>query len=147
MFGFMGKILRVNLTEHEITEEPLPEKDAEMFLGGSGLASKYLFDNLEKGADPLGPENKLIIMTGPLTGTISPSSGRFSAVAKSPLTGLWGSSNSGGRWGRDLKRSGYDGIIVDGMAKKPVYLVINDGVAELKEAAVSGGRILRKRRG
>lgn len=140
MFGFMGKILRVKLTDHKITEEPLPEKDAEMFLGGNGLASKYLFDNLEKGADPLGPENKLVIMTGPLTGTISPSSGRFSAVAKSPLTGLWGSSNSGGRWGRDLKRSGYDGIIVEGMAKKPVYLIINDGVAELKEATSIWGQ-------
>jgi len=134
MFGFMGKILRINLTTSEIVEEPISEKDAEMFLGGNGLATKYLFDELDKGVDPLGPDNKLIIMTGPLTGTLSPSSGRFSAVAKSPLTDLWGSSNSGGKWGRDLKRSGFDGIIVEGMANKPVYLVIDDGKAVLKDA-------------
>ena len=134
MFGFMGKILRVNLTSGNVSEEPVPEKDAEMFLGGSGLATKYLFDELNKGVDPLGPDNKLIIMTGPLTGTISPSSGRFSAVAKSPLTNFWGEANSGGRWGRDLKRSGFDGIIIEGVAERPVYLVIDDGKAELRDA-------------
>jgi len=110
MFGFMGKILRINLTTGEIVEEPISKKDAEMFLGGNGLATKYLFDELDKGVDPLGPDNKLIIMTGPLTGTLSTSSGRFSAVAKSPLTDLWGASNSGGKWGQDLKRSGFDGL-------------------------------------
>jgi len=134
MFGFMGKILRVNLTKGEISAESLREKDARMFLGGTGLAAKYMFDELKKGVDPLGEDNKLIYMTGPLTGTISPSSGRFSAVAKSPLTGLWGAANSGGRWGRDLKRSGFDGIIIEGKAAKPVYLVIDGGKAELREA-------------
>jgi aldehyde:ferredoxin oxidoreductase len=134
MFGFMGKILRVNLTSGEISEESLPEQEARMFLGGSGLATKYLFDELKPGIDPLGPENKLIYMTGPLTGTISPSSGRFSAVTKSPQTGFWGSANSGGRWGLDLKRSGFDGVIIEGAATKPVFLVIDDGKAELREA-------------
>lgn len=134
MFGFMGKILRVNLTDSEISEEPLSEKDTRLFLGGSGLATKYLFDELEKGVDPLGPENKIVYMTGPLTGTISPASGRFSAVTKSPLTGFWGEANSGGQWGRDLKRAGFDGIIIEGMAPKPVYLVIDDGKAELRDA-------------
>lgn len=134
MFGFMGKILRVNLTNGRITEEPLPERETRMFLGGSGLATKYLIEELAPGVDPLGPENKLIYMTGPLTGTASPSSGRFSAVAKSPLTGLWGQSNSGGRWGPDLKRSGFDGIIIEGQAPQPVYLVIDNGKAVLKEA-------------
>lgn len=140
MFGFMGRVLRVNLTSDEISEEPTPEKDARMFLGGSGLATKYLFDELEKGVDPLGPENKIIYMTGPLTGTISPSSGRFSAVTKSPLTGFWGEANSGGQWGRDLKRSGFDGIIVEGKREKPVYLVIDDGKAELKDGEEIWGR-------
>jgi aldehyde:ferredoxin oxidoreductase len=134
MSAFMGKILRVNLSKGRISEEPLPEKDARMFLGGSGLATKYLFDELKPGLDPLGPENKLIFMTGPLTGTVSPSSGRFSAVAKSPLTGFWGSANSGGRWGLDLKKSGFDGIIFEGRASEPVYLVIDDGQAELQDA-------------
>jgi aldehyde:ferredoxin oxidoreductase len=134
MFGFMGRILRVNLTNGEISEEPVPKKDARMFLGGSGLATKYLFDELEKGVDPLGPANKIVYMTGPLTGTVSPSSGRFSAVTKSPLTGFWGEANSGGRWGRDLKAAGFDGIIIEGVAPKPVYLVIDDGKAELRDA-------------
>ncbi len=131
MSGFMGKILRVNLTDAKISEEPIDEKDARVFLGGSGLATKYLLDETKKGVDPLGPENKLIYMTGPLTGTISPSSGRFSAVAKSPLTGLWGSSNSGGRFGLDLKKSGFDGIIMEGASPTPMVLIINNGEAEL----------------
>ena len=96
MYGFMGQILRVDLSTGNMTVEPLPEKEARLFLGGSGLATWYLFKEVPPGVDPLGPENKLIYMTGPLTGTLSPSSGRFSAVAKSPLTGLWGSANSGG---------------------------------------------------
>ena len=134
MSGFMGKILRVDLTNATLADEPIPENEVRRFLGGNGLATWYLFNELDKGADPLGPENKIIYMTGPLTGTMSPSSGRFSAVTKSPLTGLWGSSNSGGRWGLDLKRSGYDGIIIEGVAEKPVYLVIDDGKPELNDA-------------
>ena len=130
----MGIILRVNLSTGKITKEPVDENNARMFLGGNGLATKYLFDEVKKGVDPLGPDNKLIFMTGPLTGTISPSSGRFSAVTKSPLTGLWGSSNSGGRWGLDLKKSGYDGIIIEGTADRPVYLVIEEGKAEIRDA-------------
>lgn len=143
MFAFMGKILRVNLSKGEISEEPLSEENARMFLGGSGLATKYLFDELKPGVDPLGPENKLIFMTGPLTGTISPSSGRFSAVAKSPLTGFWGSANSGGRWGLDLKRSGFDGLILEGSSAEPTYLVIDEGKAELKDAKSLWGQGVR----
>ncbi|NOR82532.1 MAG: aldehyde ferredoxin oxidoreductase [Ardenticatenales bacterium] len=134
MFGFMGRILRVDLTNARVSEEPLSERYTRMFLGGSGLATKYLFDELEKGVDPLGPDNKIIYMTGPLTGTISPSSGRFSAVTKSPLTGLWGEANSGGQWGCDLKRAGFDGIIIEGVAPRPVYLVVDHGKAELRDA-------------
>ena len=144
MSGFMGKILRVNLTSGEISEEPLPEEKARKFLGGNGLATKYLFDELQPGVDPLGPENKLIYMTGPLTGTISPSSGRFSAVTKSPQTGFWGSSNSGGRWGLDIKKSGFDGIIIEGAAANPVLLVIDDGKAELKSAKDLWGKSVKE---
>jgi aldehyde:ferredoxin oxidoreductase len=140
MFGFMGKILRVNLTSGKLSEEPLHEDWARMFLGGSGLATRYLFNELRAGVDPLGPENKLIFMTGPLTGTLSPGSGRFSAVAKSPLTGFWGSANSGGRWAVDLKKSGFDGVIVEGTANDPIFLLIDDGRAELKSAVDLWGR-------
>ena len=99
MFGYMGQILRVNLTNGNTSKESLKEDDCKMFLGGSGLATKYLFDEVPKGTDPLGPDNKLIFMTGPLTGTESPSAGRYCVVAKSPLTGFWGEANAGGTWG------------------------------------------------
>ncbi|GAF93168.1 unnamed protein product, partial [marine sediment metagenome] len=114
MYGYMGQILRVNLSTGELKEEIPDEQDLRMYLGGAGLATKYLLDEVPKGIDPLGTENKLIFMTGPMTGTMSPSTGRFSVVAKSPLTGFWGQANSGGFWGVHLKRSGYDGIIFEG---------------------------------
>ncbi len=144
MFGFMGKILRANLSTGKISEEPLSEVTARRFLGGSGLATKYLYDEMEPGTDPLGSENKLILMTGPLTGTMSPSSGRFSAVSKSPLTGFWGSANSGGRWGVDLKRSGFDGIILEGRSEEPVYLMIDDGKAELRDGKPLWGKSVQE---
>ena len=134
MFGYMGKILRINLSSGKITEEFPDENTLKMFLGGAGLATKYLFDEVKKGIDPLGPENKLIFMTGPLTGTPSPSTGRYSVVAKSPLTGGWGQANSAGFWGRDFKRSGFDGVIFEGISPKPVYLVTVEGKAELRDA-------------
>jgi len=134
MFGYMGQILRVDLTNGKVSEEALKEDDCKMFLGGSGLATKYLFDEVSKGTDPLGPDNKLIFMTGPLTGTESPSAGRYCVVTKSPLTGLWGEGNSGGSWGVYLKNSGFDGIIFEGISPKPVYLVIDDGKVELIDA-------------
>lgn len=140
MFGYMGKILRVDLTSGKISEEALKEEDCRMFLGGSGLATKYLFDEVPKGADPLGPDNALIFMTGPLTGTESPSAGRYCVVTKSPLTGFWAEANSGGNWGVYLKSSGYDGIIFKGTSPKPVYLVIDDGKAELRDASKLWGK-------
>jgi aldehyde:ferredoxin oxidoreductase len=135
MYGFMGKVLRVNLKTSKISEEEIPEKVAKMFLGGGGLATKYLYDEVKKGTDPLGPENELIFMTGPLTGTPCPSAGRYSVVAKSPLTGTWAQANSGGFWSPDFKRTGYDGVIFQGASKKPVYLVCEDGKAELRDAS------------
>ena len=97
MYGFMGKILRVNLTDGNISVEDLPQEWSRDYLGGAGLATKYLYEEVPKGADPLGPENKLMIMVGPLTGTVSPSAGRADVVAKSPLTGIWGHANTGGQ--------------------------------------------------
>ena len=134
MFGLMGKILRVNLNNREILEEEIPEEAARKYLGGRGLADRYLFDELKPGIDPLGPENRLIFMSGLLSGTPSPSAGRYSVVTKSPLTGIWGHSNSGGRWGVDLKHSGFDGVILEGACEVPVYLVVDDGKAELMDA-------------
>ena len=132
--GYMGKILKVNLSTGKISEEPLNMDFAKMFLGGSGLACRILYDMINKDTDPLGPENPLIFMTGPLTGTIAPSCGRYVVCAKSPLTGIWGESNSGGKFGPMLKFSGFDGIIIVGRSEKPVYLSIIDGSAELRSA-------------
>jgi aldehyde:ferredoxin oxidoreductase len=140
MYGFMGRILRVNLSNSKITEEFPDENTLKMFLGGSGLATKYLFDEVKKGTDPLGPENKLIFMTGPLTGTPSPSTGRYIVVAKSPLTGLYGQANSAGFWGTIFKRSGFDGVIFEGVSPKPVYLVTDEGKAGLKDAGHLWGK-------
>ena len=140
IYGYMGKILRVNLTTSTITEEFPDEETIRMYLGGAGLATKILFDETEKGIDPLGPENLLIFMTGPLTGTRSPSTGRYSVVTKSPLTNGWGQANSAGFWGRDFKRSGFDGVIFEGIAPKPVYLLTEDGKAELVDAEEIWGK-------
>jgi aldehyde:ferredoxin oxidoreductase len=140
MFGYMGKILRVDLSRSIIKEEFPDEKTLRMFLGGSGLATKYLFEEVKKGTDPLGPENRLIFMTGPLTGTFSPSTGRYTVVAKSPLTGVWGQANSAGFWGVAFKKSGFDGVIFEGASPKPVYLVTNDGKASLEDASSLWGK-------
>ena len=142
MYAFMGKMLRVNLTDGNISVEDLPQDWARDYLGGAGLATKYLYEEVPKGADPLGPENKLMFMVGPLTGTVSPSAGRYDVVAKSPLTGIWGHANSGGQWGNQFKRTGFDGIIFEGISPKPVYLKIEDGQAELKDASHLWGKLV-----
>lgn len=140
MYGYMGRILRIDLANGTIFEEFPDEETLKLFLGGAGIATKYLIDETKPGIDPLGPKNKLIFMTGPLTGTSSPSTGRYSVVTKSPLTGIWGQANSAGFWGRDLKRSGFDGIIFEGIAPKPVYLVTENGKAELMDASFIWGK-------
>jgi aldehyde:ferredoxin oxidoreductase len=132
--GFMGRILRINLTAGSISEEVIPEDKIRKYLGGVGVATSYLYNEVPAGVDPLGAENKLIFMTGLLTGTASASAARYSVVAKSPLTGIWGHGNSGGNFGPMLKRSGYDGIIFEGVSPKPVYLEIIDGKAVLRDA-------------
>ena len=140
MFGLMGKILRVNLKNGNILEEDIPEEMARKYLGGRGLASRYLFNEIPAGIDPLGPDNKLIFMAGLLCGTPSPSAGRYSVVTKSPLTQIGAQSNSGGRWGVDLKHAGFDGIIFEGAAEAPVFLVIDDEKASLRDATEMWGK-------
>jgi len=140
--AYMGKILRVNLQEGKIETEDLREDWTQMFIGGAGLATRYLYDEVPQGVDALGADNKLIFMTGPLTGTASASAARYSVVAKSPLTGIWGHGNSGGSFGPALKRSGYDGIIFEGVSLQPVYLKIIDGQPELCDASELWGKIV-----
>jgi len=134
MNGYMGKLLRVDLSSGTIEDEPLNPDWARQFVGGSGLAARYLYDLITSQTDPLGADNPLMFMTGPLVGTTAPSCGRYVVCARSPLTGIWGESNSGGYWGPELKFAGYDGILLTGRAAHPVYLWIKDGVAELRDA-------------
>lgn len=134
MFGWNGKLIRVNLSNGTITKENLNMQDARNFLGGRGLGTKIMMDEVDPAVEPLSPENKLIFMSGPLTGTFASSSGRYEVIAKAPLTGTIGASNSGGHFGPELKYAGYDGIIFEGKADKPVYLYINDDDVQLRPA-------------
>ncbi len=134
MSTYHNKLLRVNLNRMEVREEELPENIMRKYLGGAGVGTRYLWDEVPAGADPLGVENNIYFMSGSITGVVAPSAGRFSVVAKSPLTGIWGHANSGGKWGVDLKKTGYDGIIIEGKAEKPVCLVVTDHKAEIKDA-------------
>jgi len=134
MYGWVDKILRVNLTDGSIKTEGLNMKDAKLYLGARGLGSKMFMDEVSPKVDPFSPENKIIFLTGPLTGTIAISPGRFEIVTKAPLTGTIGASNSGGYFGPELKFAGYDGIIFEGKSEKPVYLYINNDLVELRSA-------------
>jgi aldehyde:ferredoxin oxidoreductase len=140
MKGFIGKLLRVDLTSGEISEEPINNTIAEKFLGGAGYCSRYLYDKLEESTDPLSSENILMFMTGPFCGSSVPTSGRFVVCSKSPYTGLWGESNCGGFFGPELKKAGYDGIIIEGKSEKPVILNIVDNKASLEDATSLWGK-------
>jgi aldehyde:ferredoxin oxidoreductase len=135
MHGYMGKLLRVDLTTGAIQDEPLDEAYARDFVGGSGLAARYIYDMVDGDTDPLGPDNPLVFMTGPLVGTAMPSAGRCSVCALSPLTGIWGEANTGGFFGPELRFAGYDGVIITGRAEGPMWLSMVEGQAELHDAA------------
>ncbi len=132
--GYMGRILDVDLTTGRMHDEGLDEQMCREYLGGFGLGARLLYERIPPGADPLGPNNILGLLTGPLTGTPAVIGSRFVAVAKSPKTGGWGDANCGGYFGPRLKFAGYDGILFSGIAHRPVYLYIEDGRAELKDA-------------
>lgn len=138
--GYIGKILRVDLSKNNISVEEPKEEFYRTYLGGRGLISYYLLKELKPGVDPLGPDNKLIFAAGVITGTPVGGSGRNSVGAKSPLTGGYGDAEVGGYWGAELKAAGYDAIIVEGKADKPVYLWVNDGKAELRDASHLWGK-------
>ncbi|MBU7025006.1 MAG: aldehyde ferredoxin oxidoreductase, partial [Theionarchaea archaeon] len=140
MKGFHGKILMVDLSSQDITTEPLHKEIAREFLGGAGYAVRYLYDLIDESTNPLGPENPLFFMTGPLTGTLAPTAGRWVVCAKSPLTGIWGESNCGGFFGAELKFSGFDGILMKGISERPVYLLLTDEEQDLKDASDLWGK-------
>ena len=132
--SWQKRILRVNLSEGRAGAEPLNMEWAHDFLGERGLATKYLMENMDPSADPLGPDNVLIFATGPLSGTMASTSGRYAVVTKGPLTGAIACSNSGGKFGAELKFAGYDLLIVEGRADRPVYLHIVDDTVEILSA-------------
>jgi aldehyde:ferredoxin oxidoreductase len=138
--SWAGKILRVNLTAGTCTPEPLNMTWARQYLGSRGLGSKYLVEEVDPKVDPLSPDNKIIWATGPLTGTMASTGGRYTVITKGPLTGAIACSNSGGYWGAELKMAGWDMIIFEGRSPKPVYLYINDDVAELRDASHLWGK-------
>lgn len=140
MHGYAGKLLIVDLSSGTLRDEPLSEKYAAQYIGGAGVAARYLYDAIDAKTDPLGPDNPLIFMTGPLDATAAPSAGRFVVVARSPQTGLYGEANAGNFFGPDLKTAGYDGIIVRGQSPTPVYLLIRNGKAELRDASHLRGK-------
>jgi aldehyde:ferredoxin oxidoreductase len=133
--GYNGKILRVNLTKKSITTETLNEEMCRKYLGGAGFVAYYSWKELKPGIDPLGPENKLIFALGPVTGMTLPGASRYSIGGKSPLTKGIAKSESGGFFMAELKRAGFDAIIVEGQSAKPVYLWVHDGEAGLRDAS------------
>ncbi len=143
-YGYVGKIARINLTEEKISFESLDLNMASKFIGASGFAIRFLIDEIDPTIDPFSPENKLIIMTGALTGTIVPGANKFAVAAKSPLTMGYGEAHAGGFWGVELKRAGYDGLIIEGKAEKPVYIYIKDNLIEIRNAVNLWGKSTSK---
>src|SRR5262249_30274224 len=142
--GFMqgATVLRVNLSTGQIRKEAVPEQMIESFIGGRGVGSKLLMDNMDPKVDALDPRNPLIFATGPVTGTYAPTGGRYMVITKSPLTGAIACSNSGGFWGPALRFAGYEYLMVEGRAKEPVYLFILDDHIEIRPARHLWGKIV-----
>src|SRR5258708_5888298 len=140
MSGWTGKLLRVNLTNGTSRIEDIPERWLRDYIGGRGVADRYLWEELDPRVDPLSPENKLIFATGPLTGTPVSCGARYMVVTKGALTNAITTSNSGGHWGPELKFAGYDLLLLEGRAPKPVYLVIYDDIVQLRDAGGVWGK-------
>lgn len=152
--GYMGQLLRVDLNENKAVAEAIPDKLYRAYLGGVGLSSHYLYQETNADTDPLGPDNRLIFMTGPFALSGLPSTGRHAVCAKSPLTGVWGEADIGGTWGLELKRTGFDGIIFQGKSDKPVYLLIENDHVSIEDGSAVWGKdtfetdeILREKHG
>lgn len=132
--GYSRNILRVNLSAGTLREESIPDDVVSECIGGKGLGTKTLYNELEPGIEPLAPENKLIFAVGPFTATFIPTTSRYGIYFKSPLTGIYGESYSGGFWAPEFKKAGYDMMIIEGKAPKPTYISIVDDSVELKDA-------------
>jgi aldehyde:ferredoxin oxidoreductase len=139
-YGNMGKILEVDLSSRTMTDIELEDEIYRMYIGGTGLAAKLLYDRGNLEAEPLDPDNLLIFATGPLTGIGSSGSSRFSVGCRSPQTGIWGQASCGGNFGPELKRCGYDAIIFKGKASEPVYLLLGDDSAQILPASELWGK-------
>lgn len=135
MKGYTGKFLRLNLTDQTQDEIPLKKKIAREYIGGKGFGAHLLLTELKNGVDPLSPDSILAFMTGPLTGTMAPTSNRYGVFFKSPLTGIWGESYSGGHLAPQMKRAGYDGIIISGRANSPTFISIIDRKVQFHDAS------------
>ncbi|MHA1669135.1 MAG: aldehyde ferredoxin oxidoreductase family protein [Promethearchaeota archaeon] len=146
VFGYTGVLLKVDLSQAKISFEPININFTTDFLGGAGYACRYLIDELDKNIDELSSQNIITIMNGPLTLTGAPSSNRFVICSKSPYTGLWGEANCGGNFGPELKRAGFDGIIIVGKSDKPVYLQIVDDNVNLLDASSLWGKGIKETR-
>jgi len=140
MNGYGGRILRVNLTNGTVTKEPTPPDVARDFIGGRGFGIYFLLKEVPKGADPLGPENKLIISSGPISGLMIPGSGKCDWTTKAPLTGGYASASMGGHFTAEMRYAGLDSIILEGISPKPVYLFIDDDKIELRDASDLWGK-------
>ncbi len=140
MNGYGGSILRVNLSEGKITRLPTPTDVIRDYIGGRGFGAYFLYHEVPAHADPLGPENKLIISTGPLSGLMIPGAGKCDFTTKSPLTGGYAGSSLGGLFTAEMKYAGIDSIILEGISPKPVYLFIDDQKAELRDASEYWGK-------
>ncbi len=134
MFGWWGKLLRVNLTDMTTVVESVDPQLAKDFVGGRGWAIRYLYDEVDPLVEPLSPDNKMFFATGPLTATPIPTGNRYMVVTKSPLTGALSCSNSGGIFPTQMKQTGFDMFIIEGCAARPVYLWVHDGEAEIRPA-------------
>ena len=140
--AWQGTVLRVDLDSKRCRIEALNKKWAQAYLGQRGLASKYLYEEIDAAVDALSPDNKLIFATGPLTGTMASTGGRYSVVCKSPLTNTIACSNSGGQFGAELKFAGYDLVIIEGRASEPVYLHIHNDEVTLHSANQLWGKTI-----
>jgi aldehyde:ferredoxin oxidoreductase len=140
MYGWHGKLLRINLTTREVAAEDIDPQVCKDYIGGRGVAIRYLYDEMDPGVDPFSPQNKLIFATGPLTATTAPTGNRYMVVTKSPLTGALAHSNSGGDFPTWMKRTGYDLFIFEGAASEPVYVWVNEDQVEVRSAAHVWGK-------
>ena len=139
-YGWTGTVLRINLTDRTIKKEPLNEDWAKEYVGGRGLGAKYLSEEMDPTLDALDPDNKMLFVTGPLTGTNASCGSRYMVVTKGPLTNAITTSNSGGYWGPELKFAGYDMLILEGKASSPCYVWIYNDVVEIRDAAHLWGK-------